>query len=141
MLVIFIRVGVVGAVYFLLLLLVLGVIFGVIFGVGVILVVVLVNLSLVVVSSSSLRLLGNRTLCVLLREGFFILLVVLRLPRQILSQILEVVVILVVMRHRIRIRIAVAVAVVKDSVRRRCVVGLTPCCVKRDLEDLVLDLG
>lgn len=131
------------AVHFLLLLL-LGGVFGVIFGV-IFLVVVLVNLSLVVVlvnliRSSLGRLLGNRTLCVLLREGFFNLLVVLRLPRQILSQILEVV-ILVVMRHRIRIRIAVAVAVVKDSVRRRCVVGLTPCCVKRDLEDLVRDLG
>ena len=133
------------AVHFLLLIL-LGGVFGV-FGVfGVIfLVVVLVNLSLVVVlvnliRSSLGRLLGNLTLCVLLREGFFNLLVVLRLPRQILSQILEVV-ILVVMRHRIRIRIAVAVAVVKDSVRRRCVVGLTPCCVKRDLVDLVRDLG
>lgn len=133
------------AVHFLLLLL-LGVVIGVIFGViFLVVVLVLVNLSLVVVlvnliRSSLGRLLGNRTLCVLLREGFFNLLVVLRLPRQILSQILEVV-ILVVMRHRIRIRIAVAVAVVKDSVRRRCVVGLTPCCVKRDLEDLVRDLG
>ena len=135
------------AVHFLLLLL-LGVVIGVFFGViFLVVVLVLVNLSLVVVlvnliRSSLGRLLGNRTLCVLLREGFFNLLVVLRLPRQILSQILEVV-ILVVMRHRIRIRIAVAVAVavVKDSVRRRCVVGLTPCCVKRDLEDLVRDLG